>query len=1143
MARMHLPWGETAEVPDDWTEEQVNAGYRDITAQRVRDNKPEVTMNDQEFPFEAEYGTPIGADPGEALHYLAAPFQAIIDKVAAGYVFATQAMQLPEGQVPTEEMMEEERIMSSFGLPDARLMTKQEAELGGKALGEFAAWYGAEAAFKYGPRLAGAVSESMAELFRGPAQRFDNAAAQILQAKKVSDVAFEAEMAAETVADAIKARPELAKLVKQTELEAVARPYNPADEAISHADAIDDIEKIHGSQYGEPAKPEIQSVDDVVDVVDEPLPKFKKQTGVKTVEGEFVPAEPYFKEEQYISNNPLGGEEEFIAEMAEENAQRVVAKANMSPEEAKAAIAEEYAADGLLAEGQGEVDLVESHRTGLLETAKETIKSEAGFVESANLRETIKDTIVPGVERIGGRLGRIWKAFQEGWLSPDFVAEIIHGDAEALLHIKHAGRYDRGKVGFLVDEFNELKQTAGKILNTQEADVRVGRWLDNVDDIADEVERARTLGMSREELNVGQWMKKKYEDLIEKWGRNRLVDADGNVIGDIDKVSRYVNEGATAEQIATLNPAEKEVFALYKRKFKDYLPHMMEKDEILAHIEGNLQKFESVDMATLNETDKLRLSKKIVAFKKLQERVKGGMIPLYDELPQSLRMANFEPRTTNLPYSFSANRAYRSYLSGIARKIYDEPIARNFLMKQADMLPESRAYMKWFTERYLGMNAQPLGELWQTVRNAEWIRTLGLNPRSAIGNLTQRVNTVAEMDIHSIPGQWRALRMRWNPADQRLWNISGIENNIPQILMGPLSHGKWLDAQERFRRATGFFFTQVERGNRKHTFFSAMEKFKNLPEGEMIQKGIEAVEKTQFIYGRTGMPRALGEGFSSVAFQFWSFPVKQAELMHRWWTGGPKGILKLTGFLAMAEGGNKLMRDHLNTDLSNYLGFGLNWGEFYEMAKSASQAQWESAFRHYNLMVSRGTGILPQGPGPGFSAMVDMTKVMGGNKKMSWWVKNHINPIMYNRWMQAVEAAGGEGKVLEMITSGDETFPVFDTETGERISDLTGTEQGMRLLGPRPAREVDKQIEHYSRTLSTREMQGFSRALTDALVQGDMKTYNNILKRVPAAALPYVTVPSPQSLEAAMIRRALPRSMRDFMRTGKFYLYHEAVNE
>jgi hypothetical protein len=360
--------------------------------------------------------------------------------------------------------------------------------------------------------------------------------------------------------------------------------------------------------------------------------------------------------------------------------------------------------------------------------------------------------------------------------------------------------------------------------------------------------------------------------------------------------------------------------------------------------------------------------------------------------------------------------------------------------------------------------------------------------------------------------------------------------------MGPLSHGKWLDAQERFRRATGFFFTQVERGNRKHTFFSACEKFKHLPEAEMVQKGIDAVRKTQFIYGRVGMPKALGEGFSSVAFQFWSFPVKQAELMYRWWTGGPEGILKLTTFLAMAEGGNKLMREHLNTDLSNYLGFGLNWGEFYEMAKSASKEQWESAFRHYQLMLSRGTGILPQGPGPGFSAMFDLAQVISGPKKMSWWMQQHINPIMYNRWQQAVDAAGGEDKVLEMLTSGDEKkFPVFDQQTGERISELTGTEQAMRLLGPRPAREVDLQVEHYSKTLSQQEMQSFSRALTDALVQGDMKTYNETLKRVPPAALPFVAVPSAQSLEAAMIRRSFPRAMRDYMKTGKFYLYHEAV--
>lgn len=99
----------------------------------------------------------------------------------------------------------------------------------------------------------------------------------------------------------------------------------------------------------------------------------------------------------------------------------------------------------------------------------------------------------------------------------------------------------------------------------------------------------------------------------------------------------------------------------------------------------------------------------------------------------------------------------------------------------------------------------------------------------------------------------------------------------------------------------------------------------------------------------------------------------------------------------------------------------------------------------------------------------------------------------------------------------------------------------MKLLGPRPAREVDLQIEHYGRSLSQQELQSFSRALADALVRGDMKSYNAILKRVPDSALPLVAVPSMDTLEAAMIRRNLPRSIRDWFKGGKFYIYHEAV--
>jgi hypothetical protein len=528
----------------------------------------------------------------------------------------------------------------------------------------------------------------------------------------------------------------------------------------------------------------------------------------------------------------------------------------------------------------------------------------------------------------------------------------------------------------------------------------------------------------------------------------------------------------------------------------------------------------------VDETVKISLSKQKESLERLRVKVDQGMVPLYQELPSNLRMKYFEPRRANLPYAFDAMEAYRAYLSGIAKKIFDEPVARNFWANSAKMHPEAREYMRWFTKRYLGQTGGDQERLWQAIKNVEWVRTLGLNPRSALGNMTQKINTIIDMGAHSVPGYWRALRMRWNPNDARLWKLSGIEAEIPQVLMGPLKESAWLDRMEKARRVFGFMFTQVERGNRKHAFFSALEKFKHLPEKEAIEKALDVVHKTQFQYGRVGMPKALGEGFGSVAFQFWSFPIKQSELLFKWAKGGPSGVLKLASFIGLAEGGNHLLREHLNTDLSNYLGFGFTWGEAYKLMGSLSKGEWESAHRHYLQMTARGTGILPQGPGPAINAMADFGSVVGGRMKLDKFFQRHLLPIQYNRVVQAVEAAGGIENVPGMMLSGDEKFPVFDQVTGERMTELTGTEHLMRTVGPRPAREVDLSTEHYSRTLSDAELRSFTRTLADALVRGDMKTYNSILRRVPDEALPFVAIPSMDSLEAAMLRRNIPRSMQ-----------------
>src|SRR3972149_5897171 len=121
---------------------------------------------------------------------------------------------------------------------------------------------------------------------------------------------------------------------------------------------------------------------------------------------------------------------------------------------------------------------------------------------------------------------------------------------------------------------------------------------------------------------------------------------------------------------------------------------------------------------------------------------------------------------------------------------------------------------------------------------------------------------------------------------------------------------------DKLRRVLGFMFNKAEEYNRKHAFMTYYSKYENLGETEAIKRAdsfcftkififgvenlgeteaikraVEGVHKTQFQYGKVGMPKILRTPVGRVGLQFSSFSIKQIEFLQKLMKEDPRKVL------------------------------------------------------------------------------------------------------------------------------------------------------------------------------------------------------------------------------------------------------------
>lgn len=274
----------------------------------------------------------------------------------------------------------------------------------------------------------------------------------------------------------------------------------------------------------------------------------------------------------------------------------------------------------------------------------------------------------------------------------------------------------------------------------------------------------------------------------------------------------------------------------------------------------------------------------------------AGMIR--DKIPGSV----YDPFTTQRlgkkGYIEDTWRALEAYVKRGTRKANMDPVLGQVKIA-ADKLEQSQfAYVKSYMDRInmrpteidnlvdnliktspIGykFGQRPITSLSKTARQWIYRGTLGLNPGSALKNLSQGANTYAKLgEKYTVTGYTNAIKNLFN-GSQELEKVGVLGNDIIQDKV--VSAGK--QALQKMDSVLFFMFEKAEKINRGAAYFGAKAKAlaAGATEKEAIAAGVKLARDTQFTFGSVDTPPVLASDVGKTLGQFQSFTLKQAEFL------------------------------------------------------------------------------------------------------------------------------------------------------------------------------------------------------------------------------------------------------------------------
>jgi hypothetical protein len=416
--------------------------------------------------------------------------------------------------------------------------------------------------------------------------------------------------------------------------------------------------------------------------------------------------------------------------------------------------------------------------------------------------------------------------------------------------------------------------------NLQSLDDIVGSSELNVKDKVNALDYLRTPDRVLQKLGLGKQadkLKAKYNDYLDQ------------VPKEIEKITQWYKRVGGSEE------ASQRIF-----KYLDGQSIKLEGEEL--KVAGEIQVYLKDWADKLNLPQDRRIASYIThIFEKdfIQKEFDPEIAKLIqDRVPGSVYDPFLESRLGKQGYVEDAFRALDAYVKRATRK-YNMDEALEGLSRKAENLDvDSWNYVKKYADRInmrpddvdnlidnmvksspIGykLGQRPVAMTTRKLRQSIYRGTLGLNIGSAIRNLTQGVNTYAQLgEKYTAIGYYKMVKSLIS---------GGKELSETGVLRSNMIEDRTISAVKKFweqaDKGLFSFFELAEKVNRGGAYFGAKARAiaGGKTEKEAIQEGIEMARKTQFTFGSVDTPVALQSDIAKVLTQFQSFNIKQVEFL------------------------------------------------------------------------------------------------------------------------------------------------------------------------------------------------------------------------------------------------------------------------
>lgn len=309
----------------------------------------------------------------------------------------------------------------------------------------------------------------------------------------------------------------------------------------------------------------------------------------------------------------------------------------------------------------------------------------------------------------------------------------------------------------------------------------------------------------------------------------------------------------------------------------------------------------------------------------LQIQISKEGLPVTKSIPQEYKV--FFEKNRTLPTDARIDYGMKpvvAYLQGAAKKIAmsggrmsDGTPVRGFLngidehLQSLPDVPEIRKYFAQYVND-LVHGRQNNGikfidpKTVATIKNAEFLRTIGANLMSPINNLTQTLNTLAVTDLRSWGGAWYDVAR--NADILKKARATGVVDQTMTIhdlnkMMNP--SGIQNLAATAADKAS-FLFKKAEELNRLHAFSAGYRDAirKGMGEQKALEYAKDIVNQTQFRFGPENLPNWLRSNNAGLQLlgQFKSYQINQMNFLRNLIVNNPKGFAKWVGASMMLGG-------------------------------------------------------------------------------------------------------------------------------------------------------------------------------------------------------------------------------------------------